>query len=84
LKLLQEAAAKRFEREHNARIWHAWHVVAFQRMKKMPPLKTLFVKETSKPRQTWRQQLEVMKSWAAKHNAREVLRMKALEKLNNG
>ncbi len=70
MKLLAEATAKRFEREHNARAWLAWHIAAMQRMKKLPNFKNLMLKNTSKPRQTWRQQLVIMSDWAAKHNAR--------------
>jgi hypothetical protein len=71
LKLLSEATARRFEREHNARAWLAWHIAALQRMKKLPDLKRMTMKNTSRPRQTWRQQLAIMTEWAAKHNLRE-------------
>jgi len=67
--LLFEGAAKKLEREQNARAWQAWHIAALQRMKKMPELKKLFVNNTEIPRQTWRQQLATMQAWAADHNA---------------
>lgn len=71
MKLLIEAAAKRFEREHNARVWLAWHIAAMQRMKKMPDIKKMFLNNASRPRQSWQQQLQIMTKWAAQHNAYE-------------
>lgn len=68
MRLLAEAAAKKFEREHNSRAWLAWHIAAMQKMKKLPPLTKLIMKQTAKPRQNWRQQMNVMSEWAAKHN----------------
>jgi hypothetical protein len=65
MKLLIEAAAKRAERDHFGRVWLAWHIAAFQRLKKLPKLESLMVSKTSRPRQTWRQQLAVMEAWAA-------------------
>jgi hypothetical protein len=38
-------------------------------MKKLPDIKKMFLNNTSKPRQTWRQQLSVMSEWATQHNA---------------
>jgi hypothetical protein len=67
---LIEAAARRWEREHNARVWLAWHVAALSRVKKMPDLKRMLKTNTSKPRQTWRQQMAIMGEWSAKHNAK--------------
>ena len=49
--------------------WHAWHVEALRRSKKLPALKKMMTNNTSKSRQTWRQQLDVMTKWAAAHNA---------------
>lgn len=68
MRLLAEAAAKRVEREHNSRAWLAWHIAAMQRMKRIPDLKKLTVRDTTRPRQTWRQQLEIMAQWASKRN----------------
>lgn len=68
MRLLTEAAAKKFEREHNSHAWLAWHIAAMSRTKKLPPLSKLIIKQTAKPRQTWRQQLGVMAEWAGKHN----------------
>jgi hypothetical protein len=69
LKLLIEAAAKKFEREHNARVWLAWHIAALQRMKKMPDIKRMMLNNAAHPRQTWQQQLMIMSEWAARRNA---------------
>lgn len=77
-----EAAAKKFEREHNSRAWMSWHIAAMSRMKKLPPLTKLIMKQTIKPRQTWRQQANVMSEWATKHNA--WLEAKRLRELNDG
>ena len=64
-----EAAAKKWEREHNARVWLAWHIAALQRMKKLPDIKKLLINNTSRPRQTWRQQLQIFSEWANRRNA---------------
>lgn len=69
MKLYVEAAAKRFEREHNARVWLAWHTAALSRMKKLPDMKKMFLTNTDKPRQTWQQQLAIFTEYAAKKNA---------------
>jgi len=37
-------------------------------MKKLPDLKKLTMKHTSRPRQTWRQQLQVFSEWAVRRN----------------
>jgi len=56
----------------------AWHIAAFMRTKKLPNLKDLTLKNTTKKRQSWRQQWEVMAEWAdARKKAKE-----QLEKLN--
>jgi hypothetical protein len=68
MKLLVEAAAKKYEREHNARVWLAWHVAALHRMKKLPDIKRMFLSQSSRPRQTWRQQLMVVTEWANRVN----------------
>lgn len=53
-------------REHNERAWLAWHIAALQRSKKLPKLKTLFSKATSRTRRmTWQQQMAVMDQWVA-------------------
>jgi hypothetical protein len=38
-------------------------------MKKLPDLKRMFLNNTSKPRQTWRQQLAIFTEWANRRNA---------------
>lgn len=69
MKLYHEAYAKRFERDHNARVWLAWHIAALQRAKKMPDIKKMLMSNTSKPRQSWREQMVIMSEWAARQNA---------------
>jgi hypothetical protein len=67
LKLLFAGGSQRIEREQNQRIWTAWHVAAFGRMKKMPPLDRVMNRMTrSRPRQSWQEQFQIMKMWAAK------------------
>ncbi len=78
MKLRIEAGAKRWEREHNGRLWLAWHTAAFQRAKKLPDLKKMMLNQTSKPRQHWRQQLQIMTQWATRRNA-ELARLKEME-----
>lgn len=75
-----EAAAKRWEQEHNSWLWRIWHIAAFQRIKKLPDLKRMQVKKTEKPRQTWQQQLAVFSKFAAAHNAK----LGKKEDMNNG
>jgi hypothetical protein len=40
--------AKKLRRERNDLIWHAWHVEAFARQKKLPRLKDLLAGQTDK------------------------------------
>ena len=67
--MLAEAAAKKWERDHNGRVWLAWHTAALMRVKKLPDIKQMMLKRTSRPRQHWRQQLDIMTKWAEIHNA---------------
>jgi hypothetical protein len=61
-------------RDYNYRAWLAWHIVALQRTKKLPKLKSLYAREKPRP-QSWQEQSMIMQSWAAAHN--EQLRRKA-------
>jgi hypothetical protein len=73
--LLVEAAARRWEREHNARAWLAWTTAALQRSKKLPDIKKLYLNNTAKTRQTWQQQHEIMMEWATKQKqAKQLLK----------
>jgi len=60
-----DAAARRLEREHNDRAWLAWHIVAMDRAKRLPKLKTLLAKSTTRSRQSWQEQLRIMDMWVA-------------------
>lgn len=85
--MLIEAASRRWEREHNARVWLAWHVAALHRAKRLPDIKKMFVNNTVKPRQTWREQLQVFSAWATAHNAavaRKEQATKRLREITNG
>jgi hypothetical protein len=60
---------KALRREHNSRAWLAWHIAALQRTKKLPTLRSMLAKE--KPRaQSWQEQIEIMRQYAAAHNKR--------------
>jgi hypothetical protein len=72
-----EAVAKRWEREHNGRVWLAWHTAALQRTKRLPDIRKMFLNNTSKTRQTWRQQLAIVSEWATRHNRLESIKEKA-------
>jgi len=43
----------------------------------MPDIKKMYLNNTSKARQTWRQQLAVMSEWAVRHNRLEAMKEKA-------
>lgn len=45
--------------QHNELAWQAWHIVAWQRSKKMPPLQRVIKRERRKP-QSWQD----MRAWA--------------------
>lgn len=56
------AATLRLEREAAERTWLAWHIAAFGRMQKLPPLKDLLAKsEHPRSRQTPDEMLMTMK-----------------------
>ena len=48
-------------------MWLAWHVAAFQRSKRLPDLKSLYIQEKPRP-QTWQEQYAIMEAYAARHN----------------
>lgn len=58
----READEKRLDYEQRARAWLAWHIVALDRSKRLPPLKSLLgpSKQEKQP-QTWQQQLTIVK-----------------------
>lgn len=58
-----EAARARAEIRHNETMSLAWHIVALQRQKRLPPLSRLTRKSrVKKPRrQTWEEQLGIMR-----------------------
>ena len=56
----READELRLAHEHRARTWLAWHVVALDRTKRLPPLKSLL--GPAKPErkgQTWQEQARI-------------------------
>lgn len=48
-------AAKRFEHEHKARVWLAWHTAALSRIKKLPDLSRMMGGKAAPRRQTPKQ-----------------------------
>lgn len=55
-----DAVRFRVEREHRARMSHAWHVAMLSRVKKIPPLDSLIgIKNVSRKRQDWREQKSI-------------------------
>lgn len=65
LRIVFKAKARLAEVEHNQRAWLAWHTAALQRAKKLPRLETMLAKSTTRPRQSWQEQWQVMKLFAA-------------------
>ena len=61
-------------------------MAALQRTKRLPDIKKLMSNQTSRKRQSWRQQLAIFSEWAARKNAYEAAKAKALaeEKMNGG
>ena len=69
--LVLDGETERLRREHNDRAWHAWHVAALGRAKKLPRLDTLLAKPQTTPRrQTWEEQMAVMQAWSERVNRR--------------
>jgi hypothetical protein len=59
-------ARRRIAAEHNGRAWLAWNIVALDRARKLPPLKSLLI-DADRPQQqarTWSQQLAVARQLA--------------------
>jgi hypothetical protein len=52
-------------RQHNERIWLAWHIAALSRQRRLPELASLLAKQPARP-QTWQQQFEIAKSLQAR------------------
>ena len=60
--VIAAGARRRNAAEHNGRAWLAWNIVAIDRARRMPPLKSLLV-DPDRPAQvktqTWREQLVI-------------------------
>lgn len=53
----READEKRIDYEQRGRAWLAWHIVALDRSKRLPPLKTLLGHDKPERKaQTWQEQ----------------------------
>ena len=56
----READERRLDYEQRARAWHAWHVVALDRTKRLPPLKSLLgPAKPERKAQTWQEQARI-------------------------
>lgn len=56
----------RLKREHNERVWLAWHIEALQRTKKLPKLKDMMSGASAAPRkQTVDEQVAIAMQWVA-------------------
>jgi len=56
----READEQRLDYEQRARAWLAWHIVALDRTKRLPPLKDLLgpARKPKEP-QTWQEQMRI-------------------------
>jgi hypothetical protein len=70
MELSFKAAALRRRRDHNDRAWLAFHIAAFQRVKKIPKLDKLMIKERIV--QPWHEQMAIMDAWASAIEAKRV------------
>jgi len=73
----READEKRLEYEQRARAWLAWHVVALDRTKRLPPLKSLLgPAKPERKAQTWQEQARIARQLNAAFGGR-VIRQEA-------
>ena len=71
----READSMRYDYEQKGRAWLAWHVVALDRSKRLPPLKQLLgpAKPERKP-QTWQEQATIARALNAAYGGRVIQR----------
>ena len=60
-------------REYNARMSLAWHIAAFQRVKRLPKLDKLYLKEP-KRKQSWQEQYALAQKWVTEAEKQRQLR----------
>jgi len=73
----READELRLGHEHRGRIWLAWHTVAFDRQKRLPPLKSLLgPAKPERQAQTWQEQALIARQLNAAFGGR-VIRQEA-------
>lgn len=66
MRAIFRGAAKRVKREHNERVWLAWHIAALSKAEKMPRLKDMLIETPVKRQDTASRNLEVsVRSWLA-------------------
>jgi hypothetical protein len=72
-----KAAKLRFNREHNESAWHAYHVAAMSRAKKIPKLEKLLIREQARKPQTWQEMRSMVRVMNAMFGGRDLKRDKA-------
>lgn len=62
---IQNGVLARLRREHNELAWHAWHVAALPKAKKMPTLAAMQKSGTAQEvrRQSWSEQASILENW---------------------
>lgn len=69
----READEKRIEYEQKARAWLAWHIVALDRTKRLPPLKSLVgPAKPERKAQTWQEQAAIARQLNAAFGGRVI------------
>ncbi len=58
--------------EHNDRAWLAWHIAFLSRMKKIPSLSRLKVHVPARRRQSWQEQMKVVRALNAALGGKEI------------
>jgi len=71
-----EAKAAQLRNEHNARAVLAWNIAALSRTRRLPNVRSLFVREGG-GQQTWQEAEMLMKQWHANQLARKKLMERA-------
>jgi hypothetical protein len=66
-----DSAYRRHIQHHNEHAWLAYHTAALHRVKRMPKLQTLLAKQPRR-KQTWQEQLHIMRMWEAVTKLKEI------------
>lgn len=67
LAAILEGRQRAMRHEQEGRAWLAWHTAALWRIKKLPKLRELMPQpEKRKARQSWEEQLAIVRAWTAR------------------